>query len=195
MAVQLQGGAMALLMVSLWWVLEYWQRFKAWMILVLLPASIYIGPIIASRANEQERIQFYKLCFEYFKNHVEIWTGAGLESFIYLGPKIQREANFYMGEKCFNGKCWWLSMHSDVLQYTMEVGIIGIMLMGVVYSTSIWWGSRASRTSLIMLAPCLAGYFPMRVPVFACFIIWVISLSQNKKGEKCSSLTIGRPLC
>lgn len=86
-----------------------------------------------------DRLTAYKTFLGFWAKHFSIWLGAGAGSFRVVSNYIQMETGYQVVQRSATeiGMGWWPWLHSDWLQTLFEFGIVGLVLLSLVYFTSL----------------------------------------------------------
>lgn len=121
----------------------------------LLPISLAVGFLVKGKSlfESQGRTEIWLTTYNYFKDHVNPFSGAGLGSFYILGQYLS------------HGVFIWL--HSDWGQILFETGLIGFILVTILYGHALW---RARHSPDLFCALIGYGVFamanmPLRYPI------------------------------
>ncbi len=120
-----------------------------------------------------DRFEMYVLAWRHFIQSLNIFVGAGLDSFLILGPKIQAP-----------GPLPWTKLHSSWLQIPFELGLVGLALASWLYVDAVWRSGKRERDALLLLGLCAVGYYPAQVPLFLAFGIWLVVRAETKEGAE-----------
>ena len=161
--------------------MEFFDRYRWQSILASAAALAGTVLVFPGRFNESVRFKFYGATWKYFVDKVDVWRGSGLNTFIGLGPVIQRDSGIMMDRACGGEVCWWLSLHSDWFQLLVETGVIGFCLGLCLYVNALVRSDKQTRIALTLLAICGLGYFPVQIPAIEVYAAWLVARSQFKE--------------
>jgi hypothetical protein len=158
------------------------RRYRALLLAVL--GSIAVGFLLKGRylLDPRGRDFIWSLTFAHFRDHLPWSIGGGLGSFYVVGPALATQGN---------GPVFvWL--HSDWFQTLFEQGIIGFLVVTVMYAHALW---RAQKTS--DLFPALTAYaafgvanMPLRYPLSGLLGAFLIRWALEKQNSSASSPTL-----
>ena len=160
------------------------KRFKTTVLIFF--ASFACGAILSKHAlfNSEGRVDLWKLTFDFFRDHANLWTGMGVGTFYEIGP-------FLTADKYHQA---FVTLHSDWLQQIFEQGIIGFAAAFVVIAQALFKVRRNERlfTSLFCYGLFAIANFPLHTPFTALFGAYLIASAFAKAQEEKSTR---RPHC
>jgi O-antigen ligase len=102
--------------------------------------------------NSSQRFDAYKVFMKYLYHHGMVTFGAGLGSLRVYAPTVQSESGFMVTFNESGLKGWiWQWLHSDFLQSWFELGVIGFLLVLLIYIHSIIIAYRRGDQELFSL--------------------------------------------
>jgi hypothetical protein len=167
----LQSGVTAPFMLTTWAILQGPKHWLPWPIAILMLLVASSAERIVSKAS---RFEMYGLTWEHFIQKMNIFVGGGLDSFLILGPKIQKAATLDAGPGD------WTMLHSSWLQIPVELGVFGLALAVWLYVDAVRQSGKRERDALILLGVCAVGYFPGQVPLFLALGIWLVVRAESR---------------
>ncbi len=112
------------------------------------------------------RYFIWQLSFDYWINKANIWIGTGTGSFFMYGPSLQfTNAVILKKEPGFERFFW---MHNDWLQVLFEIGIIGLLIVTIIFIIAVWRARNNPSVfaGILTLGGVALTQMPLRWPLF-----------------------------
>lgn len=129
------------------------------------------------------RYGVWRITYQFWRDHLNHWIGAGLGTYFLYGPSIQvtNEINQGHTNQWLPGFFW---AHQENWQILFELGIIGFVLANATVFTAIWKHKKnaALFSSLITYYLIAQTQMPLRHVVFALLGAWLVHQSLCRKS-------------
>lgn len=166
---------------------------KRWMLLAPIP--IVTGGLVygwGKILNDTDRFKAYRAFMGYWMSDDQavgnILFGYGPGSFETISQVIQQKMMFHLwydAEGKLKGYLW-MHMHSDLLQFIFEYGLIGASLLAVCAFT-VWKGLAQFKNERVVFLGCLSAMifdFPCRYPAVPIILLLLYGLSLQSPADR-----------
>lgn len=155
------------------------KRFKTTASAAL--AFFGVGTLICKHAlfNSDGRTELWKISYDFFRDHANVWAGMGVGTFYEIGPFLTAAKNHGV----------FVTLHSDWLQQIFEQGIIGVVVAAIVFAQALFVVRKNERLFIALFCYGLFALanFPLHTPFTALFGAYLITLAFAKAQEEKST--------
>ncbi len=123
------GYGAILVVGGIWALTRYGVKRVSLVSLALAAPAILLGRVLCGSDlfNDSHRFAIWSTTLAYWRANLDVWTGAGLGSFAWFGPRILQKTASYPGDSLV---IW---MHNDFAQTAFDLGLAGLALLLVYY--------------------------------------------------------------
>lgn len=155
----------------------YWRFFRRFLLFPTLAAGgVLIVLLVQDKyVTSSGRFEIWSMMTKYWWENGSALLGMGLGSVRTILPIVQTHTNTFWGE-------WFLWMHNDWLQTSVELGVLGALSAGVAWLATclMAWSRPALFASLMGWSACAFFNYPLRLPIHAACIVLTVWLILGK---------------
>jgi O-antigen ligase len=153
-------------------------------VLLAFPLSLLVGALVKGRNlfSSRGRDYIWTQSYYFFRDHLHWMMGSGLGGFYVIGPAL-------MAKGQTNVFIW---LHSDWFQTLFEQGIVGLLLILVMYGHALWRARRVPELFAALTAYAVFGAanMPLRYPICGLFGALLIRWAMEKPISSSSLIPV-----